>query len=53
MRAIDELKKVIEETREELNALILTGEFEEYYAVSQKLDALIEQYLEATEMAAA
>ena len=53
MRAIDELKKVIEETREELNTLVLTGQFEEYYAVSQKLDALIEKYLEATGMVAA
>lgn len=53
MRAIDELKKVIEETREELNTLVLTGKFEEYYAVSQKLDALIEQYIEATKVAAA
>jgi len=53
MRAIDELKKIIEETREELNTLVLTGKFEEYYAVSQKLDALIEKYLEATEMVAA
>lgn len=53
MRAIDELKKLIEETRDELNKLVLKGNFEEYYAVSQKLDALIEKYLEATEMVAA
>ena len=53
MRAIDELKRLIEDTREELNALVLTGNFEEYYVVSQKLDALIEKYLEATGMVAA
>lgn len=46
MNAIDEIKNVIEETREELNKLVLTENFEKYYAVSQKLDALIEEYLD-------
>ncbi len=47
MNVIDEMKKVIEETREELNKLVLTENFEECYAVSQKLDTLIEEYLDA------
>lgn len=47
MNAIDELKKGIEETREELNKLVLTGNYESYYAVSQKMDTLIETYLDA------
>ena len=47
MNASDEMKKVIEETREELNKLVLTENFEKYYAVSQKMDALIEEYIEA------
>ena len=47
MNAIDEMKKAIEETREELNKLVLTENFEKYYAVSQKMDALIEEYIEA------
>ena len=47
MNAIDEMKKVIEETREELNKLVLTDSYERYYAVSQKLDTLIEEYLDA------
>ena len=47
MNAIDEIKKRIEETREELNKLVLTEKFEKCYAVSQKLDALIEEYLDA------
>jgi len=50
MRAIDEMKKLIEETREELNKLVLTGKYEDYYAVSQKMDALIEEYLDAQEL---
>lgn len=45
MNAIDEMKKVIEETREELNKLVLTGNYERYYAVSKKMDALIEEYI--------
>ncbi len=48
MNAIDEMKKVIEETREELNQLVLTEKYENYCAVSQKMDALIEAYIEAT-----
>lgn len=53
MKAIDEMKKLIEETREELNTLILTEKYENYYAVSQKMDALIEEYLDAQEVAMA
>lgn len=53
MNAIDELKQLIEETREELNKLVVTEKFEKYYAVSQKLDALIEEYLDAQELAMA
>jgi len=53
MRAIDEMKKLIEETREELNKLVLTGKYEDYYAVSQKMDALIEAYIEAQDLAVA
>ena len=48
MSAIDGMKQLIEETREELNRLVLTGKYEDYYAVSQKMDALIEEYIEAT-----
>lgn len=47
MISIDEMKMVIEETREELNKLVVTEDFEKYYIVSQKLDALIEEYLDA------
>lgn len=53
MNASDEMKKVIEETREELNKLVLTENFEKYYAVSQKMDALIEEYIEAQALAVA
>ena len=53
MNAIDEMKKVIEETRKELNHLVLTENFEKYYAVSQKMDALIEDYIEAQALAVA
>ena len=42
MNAIDEMKKLIEETREELNQLVLTEKYEDYCAVSQKMDSLIE-----------
>ena len=48
MISIDEMKIVIEETREELNRLVVTEEFEKYYTVSQKLDSLIEEYLDAS-----
>ena len=47
MISIDEMKMVIEETREELNKLIVTKDFEKYYTVSKKLDALIEEYIDA------
>ena len=53
MNALDEMKKVIEETREELNKLVLTENYESYYAVSQKMDALIEEYIEAQALAVA
>ena len=53
MNAVDEMKRVIEETREELNKLVLTGNYETYYAVSQKMDALIEEYLNAQALAIA
>lgn len=45
MNTIDELKTVIEETREELNKLVLTENYEKYYTVSLKMDAYIEEYL--------
>ena len=47
MISIDEMKMAIEETREELNKLVVTEEFEKYYIVSQKLDTLIEEYIDA------
>ena len=53
MNSIDEMKRVIEETREELNKLIVTEEFEKYYAVSQKMDKLIEEYLDAQALSVA
>lgn len=53
MSAIDEMKKRIEETREELNQLVLTEKYEDYYAVSKKMDALIEEYIEAQNLAVA
>lgn len=53
MNVLDEMKKVIEETREELNVLVLLGNYEDYYAVSQKMDALIEEYIEAQALAVA
>ena len=53
MGTIDEMKKQIEETREVLNQLVLTETYEEYYAVSQKMDALIEAYIEAQDLAVA
>jgi len=51
MNAIDEMKKLIEETREELDKLVLTENYETYYAVSQKMDTLIEEYIEAQAVA--
>lgn len=53
MNVLDEMKKVIEETREELNKLVLTEEYENYYAVSQKMDSLIADYIEAQTMVTA
>lgn len=51
MNAIDEMKKLIEETREELDKLVLTENYEAYYAVSQKMDTLIAEYIEAQAVA--
>ena len=53
MNAVDEMKRVIEETREELNKLVLTENYETYYAVSQKMDTLIEEYLDIQSVAVA
>ena len=53
MNAVDEMKRVIEETREELNKLVLTENYETYYAVSQRMDTLIEEYLEIQNVAVA
>ena len=53
MISMDEMKMVIEETREELNRLVVTEEFEKYYTVSQKLDSLIEEYLDAQSLSVA
>ena len=53
MNTIDEMKQRIEETREELNKLVLTGNYESYCAVSQEMDALIEQYIETQALAMA
>ncbi len=49
MRNIDEIKASIENTREELDALILTEKFEVYYEKSKELDKLIEEYLDVEE----
>lgn len=46
---IEELKALIEETREELDALILTEKVENYYEKSKELDKLIEKYLDLAE----
>lgn len=46
MRTMHEIKNLIEETREELNTLVLTESFEKYYEKSKQLDALIEEYLD-------
>ena len=51
MNKIESIKKSIEETREELNKLVLNGQYEDYYAVSQKMDALIEAYIETQAVA--
>ena len=48
MNKVNDLKTKIEKTRDELNELILTENFEVYYAKSVELDKLIEEYLDAT-----
>ena len=48
MNKVNYLKTKIEKTRDELNELILTENFEVYYAKSVELDKLIEEYLDAT-----
>lgn len=50
MRKIEELKSLIENTRKELDDLILTEKLETYYEKSKELDKLIEEYLEVEEM---
>ena len=46
MRSIKELKILIEEARNELDALVLTEKLDVYYEKSKELDKLIEEYLE-------
>jgi len=46
MNKVNNLKKKIEETRNELNKIILTDKFELYYEKSVELDKLIEEYLD-------
>jgi len=50
MRKIEEIKALIEKTREELDTLILTEELENYYEKSKELDKLIEEYLDVEEI---
>lgn len=50
MRKIEEIKTLIERTREELDALILTEKLENYYEKSVELDKLIEEYLDVEEI---
>lgn len=50
MRNMNEVKSLIEKTREELDALILTEEHEAYYEKSKELDKLIEEYLDVEEI---
>lgn len=50
MRKIEDIKSLIEKTRDELDALILTEELESYYEKSKELDKLIEEYLDVEEM---
>jgi len=50
MRNMNEVKSLIEKTREELDALILTEKHETYYEKSKELDKLIEEYLEVEEI---
>lgn len=50
MRQMKELQVLIEKTREELDALILTEKHENYYEKSKELDKLIEEYLEVEEI---
>ena len=50
MRKIEEMQDLIEKTREELDALILTDKIENYYEKSKELDSLIEEYLEVEEI---
>ena len=41
MNAIDEMKKRIEETREELNKLVLTGNYENYCGIQYAFNIFI------------
>lgn len=51
MKKLIELKKMIEIARQELDKSIETEDFEGYYQKSIALDELIEQYLDAQELA--
>ena len=51
MNEIEKMKQLIEETRDELNKLVLTEQYERCYAVSKKMDALIESYIDAQVLA--
>lgn len=51
MKKLNELKKEIETARQELDQALETEAFEVYYQKSVALDQLIEQYLDAQELA--
>lgn len=46
---VEALKTSIENTRRELNTLIMEGDFEKYYKKSKELDQLIETYIDLEE----
>ena len=50
MRNVAEIQTLIENTREELDSLIVKEDFETYYEKSKKMDSLIEEYLEVEEI---
>lgn len=49
MKKIKEIQALIENTRDELNRLIVTDKTEAYYEKSRELDRLIEEYIDAEE----
>lgn len=51
MKKLSELKKMIETARQELDKALETESFQVYYQKSVELDQLIEQYLDAQELA--